>query len=196
MKNIKNIIRVLKTPLYVKYTYKWLDIYKCHKKRFLIDYIEEKVDKLSKNENIPIFSVSFDDINKDVINENEKAVGLFIYYKDNKKRAEHESIVKRLKNYKIPVCDTIPRIEITKKGDVYTKIHELGHYFLYKRNLPQSEASANMFIEEFFDNYLPPFFKWIYQIELKVRTKKEYNFTDKEAYNYYKEYKNFIKNGI
>jgi hypothetical protein len=78
----------------------------------------------------------------------------------------------------------------------------MGHYFLYKRNLPQTEEDADMFIEEFFKNYLPPFFSWIYQIELRIRDKNNKermndgeNYSSYRCYKFYKDYLKFSKNG-
>lgn len=138
--------------------------YQLYKENVFIDYIEEKARELANNENVGIFSVFFDELNKDEKIESDKAVGIFRYPN---------------------------RIEISEYGDVFTILHELGHYFLYKRGLPQSEAGANLFIEEFFDNYLPPFFKWIYQIEIKIRGNMNLNFTTYEIETHIKEYNNF-----
>lgn len=174
-----------------KYKYIWLILYD---KKVLFNIIEDKVDELAKNENIKIFSVPYEEMNSDVSVEKDKAVGTFHYQKSKKIREEHEELFQLMKKVKKLVRqDYLPRIEISEKGDVYTKIHELGHYFLYKREQKQSEEGANMFIEEFFDKYLPPFFKWIYRIEIKIRTKKELNFSSKENYLYYQEYKKYIK---
>ena len=138
--------------------------YQLYKEKVFIDYIEEKARELANKENISLFSVSFSELNKDEILENDKAVGIFKYPN---------------------------RIEITEYGDVFTILHELGHYFLYKRNMTQSEAGANLFIEEFFNTYLPPFFKWIYQIEIKIRGNMDLNFSTLEIEKYIREYKTF-----
>lgn len=156
----------------------------------LLDYIERKAMELSKNENIPIFFSSFEEMNKHETIEEEKAVGIFKYIKNEERRIQYEKNVAKFKqiNYTIPKTDVYPRIEISEKGDVFTILHELGHYFIYKRGQEQSELGANQFIEEFFDNYLPPFFKWIYQIEIKIRSKNDFSFTDEEINKNYKDY--------
>ena len=59
----------------------------------------------------------------------------------------------------------------------------------------QSEAGANFYCEEFFDNYLPPFFKWIYQIDINIRTNKKLKYSPLEAYTYWNEYQKFIADG-
>jgi Zn-dependent peptidase ImmA (M78 family) len=175
----------------------WFGLYS---KKVLLDYIENKVKELANKENIPIFNVSFDDMNIGVTDENEKSIGTFNYCKDSESKIEYKRILDQLKKCNLydkrPKNHILPRIELSEKADLYTLIHELGHYFLYKRNMNQSEQGADKFIEEFFDNYLPPFFKWIYRIELQIRTKKELNFSPKEDYMYYKQYKEFVKNGV
>ena len=147
-----------------------------YQKNVFLNYIEEKVLELAKNEGIQIFSVPFDEMNKNEVDEDSKAVGKFIYYKDKQVTTYYETTFPtrygNLTKNDLPREKVLPRIEISDQGDVYTILHELGHYFIYKRDQIQSEAGANMFIEEFFENYLPPFFKWIYQIEIKIRTKK------------------------
>lgn len=162
----------------------------------LLDFIERKAMELAKNENIPIFFSSFEEMNKHETIEEEKAVGIFKYIGNEERRIQYEKNVAKFKqiNYTIPKTDVYPRIEISEKGDVFTILHELGHYFIYKRGQEQSELGANQFIEEFFDNYLPPFFKWIYQIEIKIRSKNDFSFTDEEINKNYKDYLKWKEN--
>lgn len=162
----------------------------------LLDFIERKAMELAKNENIPIFFSSFEEMNKHETIEEEKAVGIFKYIGNEERRIQYEKNVAKFKqiNYTIPKTDVYPRIEISEKGDVFTILHELGHYFIYKRGQEQSELGANQFIEEFFDNYLPPFFKWIYQNEIKNRCNMDLNFTVDECKEHWKQYCEFRNN--
>lgn len=194
---IKNFFKLIKC--YFKFgidsfdiKYLYLNKYKDH---ILLDYIEKKARELANNEDIKIFSVLYDELNKDETDENLKAIGLFSYYK-SKKVCKYETLESEYKklNKNVPLEEVYPRIEITEKGDVFTILHELGHYFLYKRDQVQSEAAANLFVEEFFDNYLPPFFKWIYQIEIKIRGNMGLTFSSLECYNHWEEYCKWIKN--
>jgi hypothetical protein len=173
-------------------THKWFNEYK---NNVFIDYIEKKVDELAETENIKMFSVSFDELNKDVEDDEKKALGVF-YYLESKKIITYESLEPWYKiiNKEVPISKVYPRIELTERSDVFIKLHELGHYFIYKRDQVQSEPAANLFIEEFFDNYLPPFFKWIYQIEIKIRGNMELNFTVDECKEYWKQYCEFKNN--
>jgi hypothetical protein len=120
-------------------------------------------------------------MNKDEKDENKKAVGTFRYI------PKESLIVNNIIGYR-------PKILLSEKADIFTLLHELGHYFLYKRDEPQSEYAADLFIEEFICEYLPPFFKWIYQIDIKIRSKKELNFSCVEYYTYLKEYEKWIEN--
>ena len=196
--NTFKLVKELKltfNPFYVnynKYSFKWF--YEQRKGVFL-NYIEKKALQVAEEEGVKVFFVSFKDLNK---GKDSEAVGKFFYYDKKEWKEEYKSeIKKRFGNISInniPRKDVVPRIEISELGDVFTVLHELGHYFLYKRQQPQSEKAADMYIEEFFDNHLPPFFKWIYQIDISIRTNKEYNFSPKESYKHWIEYKEFTKN--
>lgn len=162
----------------------------------LLDFIEKEALKLAKEEGIDVFFSSYDEMNKYETIEEEKAVGKFLYIGNNERRVRYEKSVAQLKkiNYNLPKQDVYPRIEISEKGDVFTILHELGHYFIYKRNQEQSELGANQFVEEFFNNYLPPFFMWIYQIEVKIRSKTDFKISYDDGKERYKEYLEWSKN--
>lgn len=201
--NILSKIKVKLTFFYYEYIkfedfeYKYLKIYKNEK---LLEFIEEKALELAKKENLPVFNVSFDELNKDleIKDENKKAVGVFRYIEKNKiasycnKIKEYEKNNGKITNLSKDLI--VPRIEMTELGDVFTLIHELGHYFIYKREQKQSEPAADAYCEEFFNEHLPPFFKWIFQIDIYVRTKKDVKYSSSESYNYFKEYNIWIKN--
>lgn len=182
--------------------YKYLEI---SKNTFLLEYVIKKAHELAEKEGVKIFNVSFDEMNEDEKNDDNKAVGRFISLSKNSNYLQvnnfkHQMIKSNFykKDY-IDRVTTYPRIELSEKADDMVIIHELGHYFLYKRNLPQTEKDANRFIKEFFETYLPPFFKWIFQIDIKIRYgSKEfgyedgsYEFTNLECYNYLQDYKKF-----
>jgi len=166
--------------------------------RFLLEYIEKKALELADKENLKIFNVPFDVINENETVEKEKAVGRFVYLKDGFNCVDYKKMYKKLYS-DIPEDElnrktTLPRIEISEKGDVFVLLHELGHYFLYKRNQPQSEEGANSYCSEFFNNYLPPFFKRVFQIDISIRTNtSKVKFTDMENYYYLEDYKEFKK---
>lgn len=174
------------------FKYKFLDL---NTSKVFIDYIEEKARKLAEEENIKIFFVPFDEMNKDETDESKKAVGLFRYI--NKNEVENIAKYKDVVRYHQKIYGDItqkflfPRIEICEKADVFVILHELGHYFIYKKDLQQSEPDADQFIEEFFDNYLPPFLKWIYQFEISVRSTRKLEYTAEESKLHYENYLKF-----
>jgi hypothetical protein len=175
----------------VKYSY--LEPYK---KKSFIEYVKNVAIEIANNEGIKIFFLPFDEINKNETVEKEKAIGAFRYLRDvDDNNYIYEKLIDTYKklNKDVPIKDIYPRIEISEKGDVFTILHELGHYFIYKADKIQSEEGANLFIGEFFDKHLPPFFKWIYQIEIECRTGKKVKYTTLECYNYLKQYNNFCK---
>jgi len=176
------------------FKYKFLEIYKTG---IFLDYVEKKARKLAEEENIKIFYVPYDEMNKD-FEESEQSVGLFRYIDKNKFiGTEYTEFCNLVESFK-KVCNNnliqkhiYPRIEICEKSDVFVILHELGHYFLYKKEIEQSELGANQFVEEFFDNYLPPFMKWIYQFEIEIRTKKDLEYTAEESKLHYENYLKF-----
>ncbi len=138
----------------------------------LIEYINKKIKDLSVEENIEIKTLTFEELNKGKIAEDAIA-GCFVYLPKD--------------------IGAFREIRVYDNADVWTLLHELGHYFIYKRDGEQTEKNADMFTEEFFNNYLPPFFKWVFQINLNVRCDTKRNFTSLECYYHLQEYKKFIK---
>ena len=127
---------------------------------------------------------------EDILNEYKNKISENIYTEYKSKYIDKKKdIQKRIEKLQTPV----PRIELIEDDDIlFTLIHELGHYFIYKNGGVQSEEKADLYIEEFFDNCLPPFFKWVFQITIKVRTKKELKFLNEESFLYWKDYQTFF----
>lgn len=152
----------------------------------IYNYIIQKAHEVASMENIEVEYMPYLALNHGMLDSNSNgAVGRFVYAKNNKRQ------ILSGKSY--------PRIELS--SDIlgidnlpFVFIHELGHYFLYKRNEEQSEKKADMFTEEFFDKYLPPFFKWLCQIPIKVRCNKEFHFTKVQCYEHLQDYIKFKKN--
>ena len=95
---------------------------------------------------------------------------------------------------------TYPRIELISEEEqdsrVMTFLHEMGHYFIYKKDEEQSETKADLYIPEFFETYLPPFFQWVFQCWITVYGRKDPNFkeikyTSEESFQYWNDYQNF-----
>lgn len=207
-----NIFNNIKNWVINTYYYIYLDFYylgrieykylEFNKNNILLKHIEEKALELCKYENINVYNVLFDDLNNElkITDENSKAVGCFRYLKKNKLISSYNTLLNYIidNNIDLSLLENkeyaIPRIELSDKSDVFVLLHEMGHYFCYKRYQEQSEHAADAYCEEFFDNYLPGFFKWIFQIEIYVRTNKKVRYTSLESYKYLKEYKEWIKN--
>lgn len=194
MKKFLDFLKFSLIQPFVLYQYKYLDL----ESSKLLTYIEKIAMQVAENEDLFVRFVKFDDLNKYELDEKQKAVGVFKYLKkDNQVLIlEYSSILEELKSKKLDIPDDYkyPRIELTEKYDVFVIIHELGHYFLYKNDQIQSEDSANAYIEDFFKSYLPEFFSWVFQINIRVRTKNEFKFSAYQSYLYYKEFNSWIKN--
>jgi hypothetical protein len=167
----------------------------------LKNHMNKIAHQLAESENIQIFYVSSKEMNKKEILEKDWAAGLFIYKNSENSQIIYEKLKMNLYLNDKELAEKIfkqrefilPRIEISSDdGDVWTLIHELGHYFMYKRNEEQSEEKADLYAIEFFDNHLPPFFKWVFQIMYGIRIKQKTTFTKKESYLYYQDYKKWI----
>jgi len=195
----------LKREFYSKFfiwKYKFLKV----DKEKIETYIEKKARQLADLENVKVFNVSSEEMNKNETDKNHWACGLFIYINDKKQRIEYEHIIRDYQ--KIYWGEDVgrelirPRIELSPISDVFTLIHELGHYYIYKKDEKQSEDEADFYIDEFFDEHLPPFFKWCCQIMVNIRTEKirtekiqpELKFSDEESFMYWKDYQMFIGN--
>jgi len=168
--------------------------YKINKNK-LKPFIESKIKQILEEEDILMVDVPYDEINKDHVGpEGEKAIGLFRYLKGNlndETYVRYMYLLSEIDKTKLDYKYIYPRIEISEKGDLFTKLHELGHYFLYKKNVKQSEKAADYYIFTFFDKHLPPFFKWIFSIELEVYSETELKFSRRQIINFIKEYRKF-----
>ena len=150
---------------------------KLHENNDLLEHIKSVAYKIAENENIPVREMSMEILNVGETAENN-CCGRFVYSPTY---------------WEIPTM--LPRIELGEfENNQWTLIHELGHYFRYKRRKKQSEQIANNYIIEFFYTHLPPFFRWVYQITLDVSTKdkKWREYTDKESFEHYLECEKFL----
>lgn len=187
---------------YSHFGYKYLHI----DKNNLLNYINKKFREVCEIENVKVFDITYDEMNEKRKDDDKKVVGLFIFNSDGNYYEKLKSKLKKLSEFESPEIkqkvedflnsrnSIVPRIELCEQSGDFTSLHELGHYFLYKRKGEQSELLADRYIEEFFDTYLPSFFKWIFQIEIHVYAKKEteLKFTEEESFMFWKDYQLFI----
>ena len=166
-------------------------------KEALKPFIEAKIKAILEEENLLMVDVPYDIMNKDHIGpEGNKAIGLFRYIKEDLNDeiyVKYIDLISKVDKTKLDYTHIYPRIEISEQGNLFTKLHELGHYFLYKENVKQSEEAADYYIFTFFDEHLPSFFKWIFRIEIEVRANVELKFSRRDIINSIKEYKEFQK---
>jgi hypothetical protein len=199
----KELEKELENPL-LKYNF--LHFSKKENEKFL-NYIYSKIQKISKLEKIQIFYITPEELNEN--NSKPQKAGCFIFYNgDYNKCQERISYLKThysclfLKDEERKF--TFPRIEIDNTLDlesqIFVTIHELGHYFMYKNEEKQSELKADLYILDFFDTYLPPYFKWLFQILLNLYGKKDtinwkgdLEFTKYENFQYWKECQIFLQ---
>lgn len=155
--------------------YKYLDFLD---NKDLNDYVDKTAREVAEKENIPIRMLPSDVLNFGIPKENRMA-GQFIHYINFKEDPPF-----------------IPRIEVAYgKEEHWTLIHELGHFFRYKRRKTQTEDAADAYILEFFYKHLPPFFRWVFQLHLSIRVKdkKIREFTDEESFEHFLACEEFLE---
>jgi hypothetical protein len=149
----------------------------------LSELILKKAEEVAKKEHIPVYYISTEELNLKFEKDN-LACGTYYFLKSGGTR--------------IGICkdDFFPRIEIDKNTYTLwsTFLHELGHHFSIIRKDDYTEESANQYIEEFFDLYLPPFFKWCLQISVHTFAHTpRIEYSREENYKYWKESREFLK---
>jgi len=189
-----------------EWEFKYLEIDKNQK---LMDYIESKIYELSKSEGVEVFILPQEIVNEKEVNRENWACGKFKYLnlKDDVEKEEYQRKLNLALNLINPTDPyfavekrkiTYPRIELISEAEqdsrIMTFLHEMGHYFIYKKNEEQSEIKADLYIPEFFDTHLPPFFKWVFQCWLTVYGRnEEIKYTSEESFQYWNDYQNFMK---
>lgn len=202
-KRLKNHIRFLHGLGFWNYKYLKFAPNSIKGKNIFIDEIQKAIKDFIKEHKIQVIHIPFVEMNKNVADKNNYAVGRFIYleYQSNIIKEQLENKNPKL-SYPIAIDVKVknkllflPRIELTEKADIFTYLHELGHFYIYLNGEEQTEEKANYFIYIFLKNYLPEFFLWVFQTSIEVYCKVKINYTEKESFNYYKQTLNFIKNG-
>lgn len=185
--------------------------------------VDDVLDTICKEEDIRVYHKSYDELNVDIKNESDKAVGMYVYVSDHdyqlKTRKIYDDITHLERKYRKPykeLCLEInehnvrnadeyyfPRIllcadELLKfgLGSYYsTYFHELGHHFAIKNNEIRNEAIANKYGREIILKRLPFFFQLFSNFNFEFREGMEVNLTKKEKLKAYWGYFNYyIKN--
>jgi hypothetical protein len=182
------------------------------REKYLLEFIYKIAEKVAEKENVPIFVLPIEELNKDEKDTKRWSAGVYFHLKKECNKIEREEKIRQLiEIYKLETLPRElinPRIELGyEKGEkieenCWTLIHELGHHFVEKKGEEQSEEKADKYIEEFFDTYLPPFFKWAFQIMLGIRIMGDkwevggryFKFSRWESFLYYKDLIEFTDN--
>lgn len=159
---------------------------------YLKKTIGDALNKIAKKEDIGVFDLSYDELNKNEKNGENEACGAYIFTEDNeylkKIKKIYNDMVEIEKKYETPYhilyekqfnkpsntrthdfC--IPRIEIAKDKNPsrWTKLyyfktfaHELGHHFAIKNENDRSEERADEISAKLIYNHTPTYFRLIY----------------------------------
>ena len=191
-------------------------LFKLEKHPMLIAMLEDVFQRICKEEGIRVFQKTYEELNADKPNEEDKALGKYIYTLD----AEHQQKLNKCLNeieeleikWRMPykkLCqfvghDTtvdkedfvLPRILLCKKEEVEkyglltyynTQFHELGHHFAGKEIGKHTEDDANKIAYRLMIQNFPYFFQLIPFINFHYRTNMK-ELTSREKLRAYVEY--------
>lgn len=199
--------------------------FKIEKHPVLKAMVDDVLQKICETEGITVFHKTRNQMNA---TGNSDAVGLYIYSRDldwvNIAKQRLAKIIKLENEYKMPykeICATIgeitdisredftlPRILICEEtllgicgyNSYYsTYFHELGHHFVEKTGLNQSEENADIMGQKLIQEHLPFFFQLMPHFRYEFRVKDTPKLSGKERikayleyYKYYRKFKNTI----
>lgn len=128
--------------------------FKMGKHPVLIKLVDDLLKSICYDEKITVFNKSFDELNKDVKDDNEKVVGTYVYC--SSVSSHYNKIYPR-----IYLCDDY----LMKLGiDHYhnTFFHEIGHHFAIKKiGREHDEEDANKIARQIILDKLPSLFQLI-----------------------------------
>lgn len=175
----------------------WLSIdiyflsFKLQKHPVLIDLIEKKLKTICENEGIRVYNISYEELNKNVENEEQMALGKYCYTLDK----EYQQLINEYVNScnklnMLTDCDSydddikrrvLPKILLCKEYQVKlfglcsyhsTYLHELGHHFAVKDMQDNhSEEDADRYAYQIVVKEFPLFFQLIYDFHFSYRLK-------------------------
>lgn len=157
----------------------------------LINLIEEKLKSICEKEGIHVYMKTYDELNQNVENEDNKAVGKYCYTLDEEYQKLANKIIascnklKTYENYKSSMYyeiierATLPRILLCKEyvinrfglGSYYSiYLHELGHHFAAKElKNNHSEIDADRYAHKIALKELPLFLQLTYHFNFKYQ---------------------------
>jgi hypothetical protein len=163
--------------------------FKLKKHPVLIDLIETKLKTICEREGIHVYNISYEELNKNVEDENHKALGKYCYTLD----IEHQKLIKEYVNS----CNNLnrlidgdsydddikkhvlPKILLCKEYHVKlfglssyygTYLHELGHHFAVKEMQDKhDETDADRYAYQIVVKEFPLFFQLISDFNFSFR---------------------------
>jgi hypothetical protein len=188
----------------------------CDTDKELHIFIKDKLEEITKEENILLVIKDYEELNVNRA-EDDKIVGCYFYNNknDGKELLERfdtlkSDILKTNDPYLVEKVNKIdrtsfvyPRIELCENDSTcknrnvwfyFTWMHELGHHFIHKNNIQceNEEKMADKWCLEFFDKYMPDYYKWLFSTYIEVYADTKIKLNDKEMYRKY--LKNIKKN--
>lgn len=165
----------------------------------LIEVLEKTAINICKKENISVFIKTYDELNINISNEDNKALGKYIYVTDveylnslnktlkqindleKKYHKTYEEICK-LANYESNIIKEelhYPKILLCSIEDRFYNIkyyygtffHEIGHHFSIKLNNDNSEEGADAMAWDLIQTRLPNYFQLIYELYFTYKIK-------------------------
>jgi hypothetical protein len=186
----------------------------------LIELIESVLQRITTEQNLPVFYKTYEEINAKK-EKGKEALGVYVYSRDVDHKKKNEKTLQKIRNlekkYNRPYKDICklfgeecnieedsfiyPKILLChKEAEVYgllafysTYFHEIGHHFAITLNNDESEEAADRIAREMVRDNLPYFFQLLPFIGYTHRLKEEPTVWEKIKgyWNYYRYYKRF-----
>jgi len=212
---------------YFAISLKWLGLeiyflrFKIEQHPMLIMMVEDVLERLSKEENVPVFYKTYEELNKNETNEKEKAVGMYVHTKNAEHQKKCDDFVNQVKDlekeWKRPFNDICKIVGVDKTMEIdefvlpkillcrevamkyggllslyATHFHEFGHHFAIKTNDDRSEEAADIQGYKLIEENLPYFFKLFPYINYTHRLKTA-ELTIRETLRAYWQYWQYLR---
>lgn len=187
----------------------------------LIMMVEDVLERLGKEENVPVFYKTYEELNKNETNEKEKAVGMYVHSASAEHQKKCDDALQEIRqmerDWRKPyneICRLVgvesrlieddfvlPKIllcrEMTMKYggllSLYaTHFHEFGHHFAIKQCGDRSEEAADKYGYKLIEENLPYFFKLFPYINYTHRLKTA-ELTIRETLRAYWQYWQYLR---
>lgn len=212
---------------YFSVSLKWISLtiyflqFKLEKHPILIAMLDDVLQRLSTEENVPVFHKSYEELNEDYPEDRDKAVGMYVHSANLEHQKKCDDALQEVRNlekkwnrpYK-DICEflgtecnmkedtlIVPKIlmckeETMKYGGLLsyysTYFHEFGHHFAIKANGDRSELAADTQGHRLVSENLPDFFRLFPYINFEHRLKLP-ELTLKERFTLYYHYWQYLR---